>query len=141
MPITDHREMNTSLPEVLAQLDDLSGDFTKAFGDGEITSERVAFALEQFLLTLISADSPMDDTATKRYALSEQEAPYMHDGRFAPLEEAVAHYNIGIKPSDTLDPNLAKHLRHSDLNLSTEDQATLVSFLKAFTDEGLKNAE
>jgi cytochrome c peroxidase len=66
-------------------------------------------------------------------------APYMHDGRFATLEEVVAHYNSGIKPSETLDPNLAKHLRHSGLNLSADDQVALVSFLKALTDEKWKN--
>jgi len=36
-------------------------------------------------------------------------APYMHDGRFATLEEVIAHYDHGVSKSATLDPNLAKH--------------------------------
>ena len=61
-------------------------------------------------------------------------APYMHDGRFATLEEVVAHYNGKLHRSPTLDPNLAKH-PESGLGLSAEDQAALVAFLKTLTDE------
>jgi cytochrome c peroxidase len=59
-------------------------------------------------------------------------APYMHDGRFATLEEVVKHYNEGFVASETLDPNLAKH--PGGLGLSAEDQAELVAFLKALSD-------
>jgi cytochrome c peroxidase len=59
-------------------------------------------------------------------------APYMHDGRFATLEEVVEHYSNGIHRSATLDPNLAKHPENG-LNLSAEDQAALVAFLKTLT--------
>ncbi len=61
-------------------------------------------------------------------------APYMHDGRFATLAEVVAHYNGPLHRSATLDPNLAKH-PVAGLNLSAEDQAALVAFLKTLTDE------
>ncbi|WP_269540623.1 MbnP family protein [Cerasicoccus fimbriatus] len=60
-------------------------------------------------------------------------APYMHDGRFATLEEVIEHYSSGVESSETLDPNLAKHPR-GGLNLSTEDQAALVAFLKTLSD-------
>ncbi len=60
-------------------------------------------------------------------------APYMHDGRFTTLEEVVDHYNSGVKPSATLDPNLAKHLP-TGLNLSESDRAALVAFLRTLTD-------
>ena len=63
-------------------------------------------------------------------------APYMHDGRFATLEEVVEHYSAGVKRSATLDPNLAKH-PESGLQLSAEDQHALVAFLKTLTDESL----
>ena len=33
----------------------------------------------------------------------------MHDGRFATLEEVVAHYDHGVQRAPALDPNLAKH--------------------------------
>ncbi len=60
-------------------------------------------------------------------------APYMHDGRFATLEEVVEHYDSGLFHSPTLDPNLAKHPREG-LGLTVEDKAALVAFLKSLTD-------
>ena len=59
-------------------------------------------------------------------------APYMHDGRFATLEEVVDHYTSGIHPSSTLDPNLAKHA--GGIPLKPEDKAALIAFLKTLTD-------
>jgi cytochrome c peroxidase len=59
-------------------------------------------------------------------------APYMHDGRFATLEEVVEHYSSGIQRGPTLDPNLAKHPPNG-LNLGTADKAALVAFLKTLT--------
>jgi cytochrome c peroxidase len=61
-------------------------------------------------------------------------APYMHDGRFATLEEVVEHYNSGLKRSPTLDPNLAKHPTDG-LRLTPEDKKSLVAFLKTLTDD------
>jgi len=61
-------------------------------------------------------------------------APYMHDGRFATLEEVVEHYSSGVHRSETLDPNLAKH-PEKGLNLSATDKAALVAFLKTLTEE------
>jgi cytochrome c peroxidase len=55
----------------------------------------------------------------------------MHDGRFATLEEVVAHYNAPVALSETLDPNLAKHPQ--GLGLSAEDQSALVAFLKTLS--------
>ncbi len=66
-------------------------------------------------------------------------APYMHDGRFDTLEQVVAHYNGPLHRSANLDPNLAKH-PESGLDLSAEDQAALVAFLKTLTDERLAAA-
>jgi cytochrome c peroxidase len=76
MPIQDTHEMNESLDAVRAKL---SSDpaylqkFTAAFGTGEITSERIAFALEQFLLTLVTQDSKFDRAARKLTELSPLE--------------------------------------------------------------------
>jgi cytochrome c peroxidase len=61
-------------------------------------------------------------------------APYMHDGRFATLEEVVAHYSSGVHRSATLDPNLAKHPA-GGLQLSPADQQALVAFLKTLTSD------
>lgn len=62
-------------------------------------------------------------------------APYMHDGRFATIEEVIAHYNSGLKPSATLDPNLARHRAQGGLGLSERDQADLAAFLRSLTGE------
>lgn len=59
-------------------------------------------------------------------------APYMHDGRFNTLEEVVEHYNSGITRSETLSPHLAKH--ENGLQLSEQDKAALVAFLKTLSD-------
>ena len=61
-------------------------------------------------------------------------APYMHDGRFKTLEEVIEHYDSGVKRTDTLDPNLAKHPTKG-LGLSSADKQALVAFLKTLTDE------
>jgi len=63
-------------------------------------------------------------------------APYMHDGRFATLEEVVEHYNSGIKAH----PNLHFGLRDFQtsqpkrLNLSNSEKQALVAFLRTLTD-------
>jgi cytochrome c peroxidase len=65
----------------------------------------------------------------------ELTAPYMHDGRFATLEQVIEHYNSGVKNH----PNLSPQLRLPNgnprlLNLTPEDKAALVAFLKTLTD-------
>lgn len=62
--------------------------------------------------------------------------PYMHDGRFATLEEVVDHYNSGIKPSATLDGAI-EQTREKGLQLTDQDKADLVAFLKTLTDKSL----
>jgi len=60
-------------------------------------------------------------------------APYMHDGRFATLEDVVAHYDHDVKRAENLDPNLAKH-PDAGLRLSADEQRQLVAFLRTLTD-------
>ena len=214
-PIQDPHEMHETLDRVVRKIGDLAPLFEKAFGTPDITTESLARALEQHLLSLISADSRMDRTLTKGERLTAQEqrgfelfftesdpgrgirggdcfhchggahftsniftnngldrvfidegryrvtrreedrgkfivpslrnvaltAPYMHDGRFSTLEEVMEHYDHGLQPSATLDPNLAKHLPHGGLQLSAQDKAALVAFLRTLTDERLVQAQ
>lgn len=68
----------------------------------------------------------------------EKSGPYMHDGRFATLEQVVEHYNSQVKPH----PNLSPELRNPNgtphqLNLTTAQKAALVAFLKTLTDTGI----
>lgn len=215
MPVQDAHEMNETLPNVIAKLNaDSAESFQRAFGTPEINAERIAKALEQFLLTLISQDSRFDRAARKVAELTESEkrglqlfvtefdpqrglrgadcfhchggtlftsqsfannglelaaddvgrmavthnaadwgkfkvpslrniartAPYMHDGRFSTLEEVVEHYSQGVRRSDTLDPNLAKHPA-GGLQLSVQEKADLVAFLKTLTDDSFVGSE
>ena len=211
MPIQDAHEMNESLPRVVTKLQgDASYEqaFAKAFGSPGIDTDRLAKALEQHLLTLVSDDSKFDRAVRKEAKLSDSEtrglqlfvtefdparglrgadcfhchggmlftnhafhnnglklahgdigrmavtglaadqgkfktpslrnialtAPYMHDGRFATLEEVVEHYSTGVTQSETLDPNLAKHPK-AGLQLTAQEKADLVAFLCTLTDE------
>jgi cytochrome c peroxidase len=215
-PIQNPIEMHETLPNVVSKLNRSSiyrTAFEKAFGSAEITAERIALALEQFLLTQVSCDSKFDRALKGSVQLSEEEkrgfelfvteydprreqfgadcfhchggplfqnqsfanngldsdfsdlglfnatkhesdkgkfavpslrnveitAPYMHDGRFRTLEEVVEHYATGVKRSNTLDPNIAKHPA-GGVPLSAQDKKALVAFLKTLTDEKYKPA-
>ena len=69
----------------------------------------------------------------------EVTAPYMHDGRFATLEEVVEHYNSGVQNHQ----NLAGALRDpvtglpKRLNFTDQEKADLVAFLRTLTDEDI----
>ncbi len=185
--------------------------FSRAFGSAEITADRIARALEQFLLTQVSHDAKFDRVVRgeAKFTSDEQRgfelfhteydprrgqfgadcfhchggplfqsaafanngldakffdlgryhatgkngdkgkfavpsmrnvevtAPYMHDGRIATLEEVIEHYSTGVKRSDTLDPNLAKH-PDGGVPLNEVDKRALAAFLKTLTDGRFK---
>jgi cytochrome c peroxidase len=71
----------------------------------------------------------------------ELTAPYMHDGRFATLEEVVEFYNSGVVDNPNLSPPLRVRTGPGQppgpplrLNLTTAQKAALVAFLKTLTD-------
>jgi cytochrome c peroxidase len=65
----------------------------------------------------------------------ELTAPYMHDGRFATLEQVVEHYNSGIKAHPNLSPALTDMNGNPvKLNLTSSQKVALVAFLKTLTD-------
>lgn len=188
--------------------------FRAAFGTPEVTVERIGLALEQCLLTNVSADSKFDRALKGVGALTDEEkegfalfmteydpargrrgadcfhchggplftdydfknngldqrssdparagvtgrpedagkfktpslrnvavtAPYMHDGRFATLEDVIAHYDHGVQRSPTLDPNLAKH-PNDGLKLTPAEQHALIAFLRTLTDSRWAKAD
>lgn len=72
----------------------------------------------------------------------ELTSPYMHDGRFATLEQVVEQYNSGVKANPNLDPVLKDPQGNPRrLNLSVADKASLVAFLKTLTDRKLCSDE
>ena len=65
----------------------------------------------------------------------EHSSAFMHDGRFATLEQVIDHYDSGVKDGPALD----RRLKGPDgkplvLNLPQEDKAALVAFLKTLSD-------
>lgn len=199
-PIANPIEMNLPLDEMVAKLSDIEGykpAFKQAFGDDEVTKDRVAKAIASYERTVLSGDAPYDRfKAGDKSALSEaaqrgmkvffnkascsachagsnftdggfhnigvgikddqpdlgrvavsklegdtgsfktptlreiaRTAPYMHDGRFATLEEVVEYYNKGGTPNPQLDEEIFP------LQLTAEQKADLVTFLK----EGLSS--
>ncbi len=219
-PIQDVLEMHETLENVVTKLkaDKVYTDqFTRAFKDPEITSEKVSLALEQFMVTMVSFNSRFDQYKRGEIQLSDSEkrgemlfnrekdplngikgaecfhchggydfanfqytnnglesdnqftdlgrynvtkldedkarfkvptlrnieltGPYMHDGRFATLEEVIEHYNSGVKFSSTLDP-LLTNVANEGLELSSQDKQDLINFLKTLTDqEYIKNTK
>ncbi|MEM9997249.1 MAG: cytochrome c peroxidase, partial [Bacteroidota bacterium] len=206
MPIQDDVEMGMTLDAVRARLaaTDFYGPlFADAFGTTDITDERMARALSQFVRSMVAPNTRFDEgraaqpqgppgdpldnfTAQENLGLelfygrarcsachrgdlqvavealnngldvdtAEDEgagdgrfktgslrniavtAPYMHDGRFATLEQVVDHYDRGVRPHPNLSPPLrmpnGQPLR---LNLNAQERAALVAFLETLTDE------
>lgn len=69
-------------------------------------------------------------------------APYMHDGRFATLNEVLDHYASGIKNS----PNLDQKLKDANGNpirieFDAQEREDLLAFFNTLTDETLNNDE
>ena len=217
-PIRNHKEMGMEDMEFLITkikaapyYNEL---FTKAYGNEEVTSERIADALTQFIKSMVGCDSPVDRHFIAQKDLSPLAeagmnvffgkgtcynchsgpdfnerggffsspfgfgwgqniadigldevytdvgmgvfdaalvgvfkipslrnialtAPYMHDGRFATLEEVIDHYNSGIQRSPNLDDvfkswDTGEAIR---LGLTDGEKSALVAFLHSLTDE------
>lgn len=56
--------------------------------------------------------------------------PYMHDGRFANLQEVLKHYDKGIQPHPTLSAELVQ-----GIPLSANDKVDLIAFLLTLSDK------
>jgi len=72
----------------------------------------------------------------------ELTGPYMHDGRLATLEEVVEHYSTKV----LAHPYLSAHMKNGNgeprhLDLTPEESAALVAFLKTLTDYDLISDE
>ncbi len=73
----------------------------------------------------------------------ELTAPYMHDGRFATLEQVVDHYSTGVVQNANLGPALMQPgppgqppvVRRP--NFTAQERAALVAFMKTLTDPAL----
>jgi cytochrome c peroxidase len=75
-PIQNPLEMHASLATVTRRLQsDVTYRhlFASTFGDKRVTSERIGLALEQYLLTIVSADSKFDRAARGEATFTDQE--------------------------------------------------------------------
>lgn len=84
--------------------------------------------LGRFLISKREEDKGAFKTPTLREI--EHTAPYMHDGSLKTLEEVIEHYDKGgIK-----NPYLSEKMK--PLNLTDQEKADLIAFLKALSGEG-----
>jgi cytochrome c peroxidase len=65
-------------------------------------------------------------------------APYMHDGRFANLDEVIEHYSSGIHMSSTIDP-LIEFGSQGGVQLDAQEKYLLKKFLLTLTDNNFVN--
>ena len=62
-------------------------------------------------------------------------APYMHDGRFATLDQVLNHYSQNIKPHVNLDPRLKDISgKPKNFNIPKQDKEAIIAFLNTLTD-------
>ncbi len=65
-------------------------------------------------------------------------APYMHDGRFATIDDVINHYSEGLVWSSTIDP-LMKKVGQGGVQLTPQDKADLKAFLLSLSDPDFIN--
>lgn len=76
MPIQDELEMKETVENVIAKLNekqDYKDQFVRAFGDDEITSERMSWAMEQFMNSIVSYRSKYDRYEAGEATLNDSE--------------------------------------------------------------------
>ena len=83
---------------------------------------------------------PQDDGRFKTPTLRnvDRTGPYMHDDRFATLEQVVDFYSEGLVFSDTID-SLMPNVSGGGMRLDPQERADLVAFLRTLTDETFLN--
>jgi len=120
-------QMPQDLDELLAAVKDVKERGT----DIAVLSNLKTSSLGRFAVTRDLTDIGAFKTSTLRNI--DLTAPYMHDGSHKTLEEVVQFYNNGgrLKETDPLPELLSGGIR--PLNLTEEQQADLVAFLKALT--------
>jgi cytochrome c peroxidase len=99
--------------------------------DVQVLTKKNTSELGRFAISETIQDMSAFKTSTLRNI--DKTAPYMHDGSQKTLEDVVKFYNNGgrLEKTDPLSPFLDGGIR--PLNLSKEQEADLVQFLKALT--------
>lgn len=215
-PIQDPVEMGMTLDSVVARVSAAASYpelFENAFGDNQVTEDRISRALAQFVRSMVSYQTPFDvgraqvanlnDPFPNFSALENQgkgiffggrggcapchgteafiaptarnngldlntsvdqglgdvtgnpadngkfkvnslkniavTAPYMHDGRFATLEEVIDHYSTGVQDHPNLDPALrvGGNGAPNNRNFNQNEKNALIAFLNTLTDQAM----
>jgi cytochrome c peroxidase len=213
VPIQNNIEMGLTLSQLVERVRGLPyypALFEQAFGTDQITSNRIAHALAQFVRSIVSYQTRYDEAlqndfttfipvewegksiffntdtkcdqchSTANFFSNELmndgldvdyfdeglgsltgnpadngkfkvpslrnvmlTAPYMHDGRFATIDEVIAHYSTGVQPHANLDLRLTTEGvtggTPSHQGFSESQAAALKAFLATLTDEPLIN--
>jgi cytochrome c peroxidase len=69
-------------------------------------------------------------------------APYMHDGRFATLDEVLDHYNEHIQNTPLLSPvlrDVSNVAEGKTLGLTVQEKQSIIAFLRMLTDSSFIN--
>jgi cytochrome c peroxidase len=90
------------------------------------------------LFEVTGAPNDMGKFKTPTLRNLEFTAPYMHDGRFATLEEVIDHYSHEVKFSPTIDP-LMKKVDQGGIQLTQDEKESLIAFLKTLNDTTFVN--
>lgn len=88
--------------------------------------------MDRFQIT----NDPMDKGAYKATTLRniEIQGPYMHDGRFATLEEVIEMYSQDLVVSPEADP-LMHHIVNGGVKLIPTEKEDLLNFIKTLRDD------
>jgi cytochrome c peroxidase len=97
----------------------------------------------------LDADNTVDDGTDAGIGLfktpslrnSEARDGYMHDGRFASLEQVVDFYSTGVQNNPNLDNRLRVNGQPFRPNFTAAEKAALIAFLKTLTDQSFLNNE
>jgi cytochrome c peroxidase len=102
-------------------------DFHNNGLDDTFSTDHELVAMGRFRITFKQEDIGKFKTPSLRNLSFT--APYMHDGRFATLQDVLNHYSSGIKASPTLAPQLR------NFTLSEDEKQALLAFLKTLDDD------
>lgn len=136
---TDNKfhNLGVGFDKIEANFMKIAGAFRKAKQAGQEIDETVltdqqASELGRFAVTLSPSDIGRFKTSTLRNVAVT--GPYMHDGSLQTLEEVMELYNKGGEENPFLDSGIRP------LNLTDQEIADIVEFMKSLTSPQFKNA-
>jgi cytochrome c peroxidase len=109
---------NTDVASLLASAFNVDGAFSDKKTTGKLTG-------------LAQTDDQKGEFRTKGLRGVAVSGPYMHSGQLATLDDVVAFYNLG--GGDAADAGETKDPQLQPLNLTAQESADLVAFLKTLT--------